>query len=42
MLPLEAWRPLMPTQDFARLNAVTKARRTGAAEYFDTWDWGQM
>ena len=42
VLPLEAWRPLMPTQDFARLNAVTKARRTGAAEYFDTWDWGQM
>ncbi|MEV5387592.1 hypothetical protein [Streptomyces sp. NPDC052721] len=40
VLPLEAGRPLMPAQDFARLNALTKARRTGVAEYFDTWDWG--
>lgn len=29
----------MPPRDFARLNAVAQARRTGVAAYFDTWDW---
>lgn len=30
----------MPARDFARLSAVEEARRTGAAAYFGTWDWG--
>nr|WP_202514873.1 NUDIX hydrolase [Streptomyces sp. SID161] len=42
VLDLAAWRPLMPAQDFARLAAVTQARRTGEAGYFDTWDWGEL
>jgi 8-oxo-dGTP diphosphatase len=41
VLPLEAWQPLMPPRDFARLRTVMEARRTGLAAYFDTWDWGQ-
>ncbi|WP_405758931.1 NUDIX hydrolase [Streptomyces sp. NBC_01420] len=39
-LPLEEWRPLMPSQDFARLESVLTARLTGTAAYFDTWGWG--
>ncbi|MFD7014000.1 NUDIX domain-containing protein [Streptomyces sp. NPDC059928] len=39
-LPLEAWRSQMPQRDFARLEAVMEARRTGVASYFGTWDWG--
>lgn len=39
VLPLDQWQPLMPARDFARLRAVTEARRTGTAAYFDTWDW---
>ncbi len=33
VLPLEEWRALMPVQDFARLTAVSEARRSGAAAY---------
>ncbi|MBB4795383.1 8-oxo-dGTP pyrophosphatase MutT (NUDIX family) [Streptomyces nodosus] len=40
VLPLREWEPLMPPRDFARLSAVARARRTGVAAYFDTWDWG--
>ncbi|RPK42942.1 hypothetical protein EES40_17720 [Streptomyces sp. ADI93-02] len=40
VLPLEEWKPLMPPQDFARLDAVMTARRTGTAAYFDSWGWG--
>ncbi|MFF2226967.1 GNAT family N-acetyltransferase [Streptomyces globisporus] len=40
VLPLQEWKPLMPERDFARLYAITEARRTGTAAYFDTWDWG--
>ncbi|MEU9776857.1 GNAT family N-acetyltransferase [Streptomyces sp. NPDC047968] len=39
VLPLAAWRALMPPGDFARLSAVERARRTGEAAYFGTWDW---
>ncbi|MGW7195337.1 NUDIX domain-containing protein [Streptomyces chryseus] len=42
VLSLEEWEPLMPSQDFARLEAVTRARRTGVAAYFDSWDWGEQ
>lgn len=41
VLPLKEWEPLMPPQDFARLDAVMTARLTGAAAYFDSWDWGK-
>ncbi|MEU6862039.1 NUDIX hydrolase [Streptomyces sp. NPDC046876] len=37
----EEWRTLMPARDFERLEAVMRARRTGVAAYFDTWDWGE-
>lgn len=40
VLPLTAWRSLMPQRDFARLTAVDRASRTGEAAYFGTWDWG--
>lgn len=40
VLPLTEWEPLMPPHDFARLNAVEEARRTGEAAYVDTWEWG--
>ncbi|MFD8555372.1 GNAT family N-acetyltransferase, partial [Streptomyces fradiae] len=40
VLPLAEWEALMPPRDFARLRAVARARRTGVAAYFDTWDWG--
>ncbi|MCQ6555729.1 GNAT family N-acetyltransferase [Streptomyces sp. C10-9-1] len=39
VLPLDGWRALMPPGDFARLSAVERARRTGEAAYFGTWDW---
>ncbi|WP_405660414.1 NUDIX hydrolase [Streptomyces sp. NBC_01166] len=39
-LPVEGWEPLMPPQDFARLEAVMTARLTGTAAYFDSWGWG--
>ncbi|MFF3195552.1 GNAT family N-acetyltransferase [Streptomyces misionensis] len=39
VLPLPAWRSLMPPRDFARLSTVARARHTGQAAYFDTWDW---
>ncbi|WP_031079354.1 NUDIX domain-containing protein [Streptomyces sp. NRRL S-118] len=39
-LAVEEWRAHMPRQDFARLEAVMAARRTGTTAYFDTWDWG--
>ncbi|WP_420856865.1 GNAT family N-acetyltransferase [Streptomyces populi] len=39
VLPLPRWEALMPPHDFARLNAVAEARRTGRAAYFGTWDW---
>ncbi|MFG2592746.1 NUDIX domain-containing protein [Streptomyces sp. NPDC048438] len=39
-LPVEEWEPLMPPQDFARLEAVMTARLTGTAAYFDSWGWG--
>ncbi|WP_327328933.1 MULTISPECIES: GNAT family N-acetyltransferase [unclassified Streptomyces] len=41
VLPLEEWEPLMPPQDFARLDAVMTARLTGTAAYFDSWGWGK-
>ncbi|MFF5724458.1 GNAT family N-acetyltransferase [[Kitasatospora] papulosa] len=41
VLPLKEWEPLMPAQDFARLDAVMTARLTGTAAYFDSWDWGK-
>jgi 8-oxo-dGTP pyrophosphatase MutT (NUDIX family) len=41
VLPAEAWQPLMPPRDFARLRAVMEARRSGVAAYVGTWDWGQ-
>ncbi|MGW0770825.1 GNAT family N-acetyltransferase [Streptomyces sp. NPDC002676] len=40
VLSLSEWEARMPPRDFARLSAVAKARRTGVAAYFDTWDWG--
>ncbi|MFG2292638.1 NUDIX domain-containing protein [Streptomyces sp. NPDC048603] len=40
VLPLEEWSPLMPPRDFARLEAVMRARRDGSTAYFDCWDWG--
>ncbi|MEV7864254.1 GNAT family N-acetyltransferase [Streptomyces hirsutus] len=40
VLPLDEWKALMPPRDGARLSAVDKARRTGEAAYFGTWDWG--
>ncbi|MCX4825781.1 hypothetical protein OG883_39300 [Streptomyces sp. NBC_01142] len=40
-LHFEGWEPLRPPRDFACLQAVMEARRTGAALYFDTWDRGQ-
>lgn len=40
VLPLAEWKVLMPARDFARLSAVTEARRAGEAAYFGTWDWG--
>lgn len=40
VLPLAEWQALMPRRDFARLEAVLEARRTGAAAYFGSWDWG--
>nr|WP_313958878.1 MULTISPECIES: NUDIX hydrolase [Streptomyces] len=40
VLPLPEWQALMPPRDFARLNALAAARRTGRAACFDTWDWG--
>ncbi|MFD5097528.1 NUDIX domain-containing protein [Streptomyces albidochromogenes] len=42
VLSLAEWEPLMPSQDFARLEAVMRARRTGVAAYFDSWDWGEQ
>lgn len=42
VLPLPEWRPLMPQRDFARLEAVMEARRTGTAAFFDSWDWGDQ
>ncbi|MFF8833152.1 NUDIX domain-containing protein [Streptomyces sp. NPDC015131] len=39
VLPLDAWRLLMPPRDFTRLSAVAEARRTGVTAYIDTWDW---
>ncbi|MFF9851081.1 NUDIX domain-containing protein [Streptomyces litmocidini] len=38
ILPLEEWRALMPVQDFARLSAVSEARRSGVAAYVGDWD----
>ncbi|MER6349579.1 NUDIX domain-containing protein [Streptomyces sp. NPDC001595] len=38
-LPLPEWRRLMPERDFARLEAVMEARRTGRAAYVGSWDW---
>ncbi|QES52246.1 NUDIX domain-containing protein [Streptomyces venezuelae] len=38
-LPLADWRPLMPARDFARLEAVMRARQTATTAYFDLWDW---
>ncbi|MFF8996141.1 NUDIX domain-containing protein [Streptomyces sp. NPDC014983] len=37
VLPLTEWEALMPAHDFARLQAVEEARRTGVAAYVDTW-----
>ncbi|MEU9092105.1 NUDIX domain-containing protein [Streptomyces sp. NPDC087901] len=39
VLPMSKWRPLMPQRDFARLEAVVEARRTGSAAHFESWDW---
>jgi len=39
VLPLPEWRPLMPERDFARLEAVMEACRTGRAVYVGSWDW---
>ncbi|MDJ1132067.1 NUDIX hydrolase [Streptomyces iconiensis] len=41
VLAVEEWRALMPRRDFARLEAVMEARRTGATAYFDSWDWDE-
>jgi 8-oxo-dGTP diphosphatase len=38
-LSLPEWQPIMPARDFARLEAVVRARRTGTTAYFDRWDW---
>lgn len=40
VLTLKEWEPLMPSQDFARLEAVMTARLTGTTAYFDSWGWG--
>lgn len=40
VLTLKEWEPLMPSQDFARLDAVMTARLTGTTAYFDSWGWG--
>jgi 8-oxo-dGTP pyrophosphatase MutT (NUDIX family) len=40
VLPLADWQRLMPARDFARLAAVSEARRSKEAAYFDMWDWG--
>ncbi|MFJ5548787.1 NUDIX domain-containing protein [Streptomyces sp. NPDC093225] len=40
VLTVEEWRGHMPERDFARLEAVMAARRSGTPGYFDTWDWG--
>ncbi|MCX4681519.1 GNAT family N-acetyltransferase [Streptomyces sp. NBC_01433] len=40
ILPLAEWKAPMPARDFARLTTLEKARRTGEAAYFGTWDWG--
>lgn len=40
VLTLPEWEPLMPSQDFARLDAVMTARLTGTTAYFDSWGWG--
>ncbi|MEE4495099.1 NUDIX hydrolase [Streptomyces sp. BE230] len=39
VLPMSQWRPLMPQRDFARLDAVVEARRTGSTAHFESWDW---
>lgn len=39
VLPLPEWQALMPQRDFARLEAVMEARRSGTAAFFDSWDW---
>ncbi|MEV0580853.1 MULTISPECIES: NUDIX hydrolase [unclassified Streptomyces] len=39
VLPLPEWRALMSPRDFARLEAVAEARRTGTAAYVGAWDW---
>ncbi|MGR3935276.1 NUDIX domain-containing protein [Streptomyces sp. BRA346] len=38
ILPLQEWKQLMPSRDFARLITVAEARRTGVAAYFDSQD----
>ncbi|MEV5604646.1 NUDIX hydrolase [Streptomyces sp. NPDC052299] len=38
-LALEEWKTLMPARDFARLAALSDARRTGRAAYIGAWDW---
>ncbi|WP_228992259.1 NUDIX domain-containing protein [Streptomyces sp. DH8] len=39
-LGMEEWRALMPSHDYARLEAVMAARATGTAQHI-TWGWGE-